>query len=202
MPKEIRAVFNLDEYEKKRRRVNQIVKENRDKVLDDFKEKSKFIAPSVFYYKHDIFKKTINETDDYSFDKKVAKRNEYYTQFGEGLHNYIINYCNSLSLAKMIHHIASELKYNCNTIKISYTKDISDICGSNRTFYYIIDKLCEIKLLCKTNKDFLYVVNHNFLFKGDFNLFIKLYDRKYENLQVCDFYDEKGRIIIPDDYGK
>ena len=195
-------IYNSDDYEKKRRKVNQVVNENRNKIADDFDEKAKFIAPSIFYYKHDIFRKTINETIDYAFDKKIAKRNEYYTQFGEGLHNYIINYCNSLPLAKMIHHIASELKYNSNTIRLSYNKEIGDMCGSNKTFYNIINKLCEIKLLCKTDKDFLYVVNHNFLFKGDFNMFIALYDKKYENLQVCDFYDDKGRIIMPKNYGK
>lgn len=75
---------------------------------------------------------------------------------------------------------------------------------STRSFYNAINALlrpavpypCEgdnFALLAATTKKSIYVVNHNFIFRGNYDEFVTLYELKFPN--GCKL-DSKGRVII------
>ena len=50
-----------------------------------------------------------------------------------------------------------------------------------------------LKLLARTTKKSIYVVNHNIIFKGKLEKFIEIYKEKFPN--PCEL-DSKGKVII------
>ena len=75
---------------------------------------------------------------------------------------------------------------------------------SARSFYNAINALLRpalpypcagdnLALLAATTKKSIYVVNHNFIFRGNYDEFVTLYELKFPN--GCKL-DSKGRVII------
>lgn len=88
----------------------------------------------------------------------------------------------------MEENIKNILNNNYNKI-IDNTKAIQHLI---RPINNIIDNTNSIYLLAKSNIKNLYVVNHNIIFKGNYNCFIDL-SKEYNNIGN-DIFDKNGNI--------
>lgn len=98
-------------------------------------------------------------------------------------------------------YIFSNINENSNIIKFNiddinnYNKIIDNTKAIQhliRPINNIIDNTNSIYLLAKTNIKNLYVVNHNIIFKGNYNCFIDL-SKEYNNIGN-DIFDKNGNI--------
>lgn len=101
------------------------------------------------------------------------------------------------SVYSMAMQIAYILEPNTNLVKI--TKEVSSALYSRngkpaRYWTTVIKILQEYGFLVRTNQKSTYVINHNFIFKGDLNLFAKQYKEMYGNYKGA--YNESGNFII------
>lgn len=97
----------------------------------------------------------------------------------------------------IISYIIVNLPINCNYIEFT-NKNISDFYKTfdGRTYTAAINELVNKKVIRLTNRKSLYIVNHNYIFKGNIIKFIENYNKKYEN--IVPSLDENGNIIIED----
>ena len=87
------------------------------------------------------------------------------------------------------------IKFNIDDINNNYNKIIDNTKAIKhliRPINNIIDNTNSIYLLAKTNIKNLYVVNHNIIFKGNYNCFIDL-SKEYNNIGN-DIFDKNGNI--------
>lgn len=100
---------------------------------------------------------------------------------------------NKLAL-QLIFHIGKNIKYNSNVIEFSYDDIIFRYKCDRHTINDTLNILIDTNVIRKTNVQSRFVVNHNYIFRGDFTLFVKTYEFLY-NGEYAEL-DEKGRIII------
>lgn len=104
----------------------------------------------------------------------------------------------------LVGYIGTKLKYNSNYVELLEEEFCTATKVSPRTFYNAMDALVRsesntpvagdcTKLLAKTTKRGIYVVNHNLIFKGNFDFFLEVLKEKYPN--GCEL-DSKGRVIL------
>lgn len=106
--------------------------------------------------------------------------------------------------ALIVGYIIEHIEYNSNIIKIS-EEDFKQYSGMEKnSFYDGLNKLLRpdspyvcagdsIKVLARTTKKSIYVVNHNFIFKGKIERFVEMYKEKFPN--PCEL-DSRGKVII------
>lgn len=110
--------------------------------------------------------------------------------------------CPTASL--LIMYIIANLKMSTNAVEIPE----KDFCYyakcSDRQFYRALESIvrpecdhpCEednFSLLARTNRKSIYVVNHNFIYRGNYDEFVTIYEQKFPD--GCKL-DSKGRVII------
>lgn len=104
----------------------------------------------------------------------------------------------------VIAYILKNIQLYCNYVEISEKEFVNWSGISARSFYNAINALLRpalpypcagdnLALLAATTKKSIYVVNHNFIFKGNYDEFVTLYELKFPN--GCKL-DSKGRVII------
>lgn len=104
----------------------------------------------------------------------------------------------------VIAYILKNIQLYGNYVEISEKEFVNWSGISARSFYNAINALlrpavpypCEgdnFALLAATTKKSIYVVNHNFIFRGNYDEFVTLYELKFPN--GCKL-DSKGRVII------
>lgn len=108
------------------------------------------------------------------------------------------------SAALIAGYIIKHLYYNSNIIRIT-EEDFKSYSGmSGRSFYEGLNSILRpecpticagdsIKLLARTTKKSVYVVNHNIIFKGRLDRFVEMYKDKFPN--PCEI-DSKGKIVL------
>lgn len=105
------------------------------------------------------------------------------------------------SVKTLICYIAANIEYMSN--KIELNEDII-----NRTTLNVdklkvaIRILKENEYIISTTKKGLYVVNHNHIFFGDYNKFIKAYIKLYRKSLRPEVTYDGSKIILPKNYGK
>lgn len=104
----------------------------------------------------------------------------------------------------IIMYIIGHIKLYGNTIELK-EQDFINWCGCTRkSFYNGLNALLRpavphpcaadnMSLLAATTRKSIYVVNHNFIFRGNYDEFITLYELKFPN--GCKL-DSRGRVII------
>lgn len=99
--------------------------------------------------------------------------------------------------SNIISYIIVNLPINCNYLEFTL-KDIIDFYKNinAHTYSAAIKELVNKKVIRLTNRKSLYIVNHNYIFKGNIIKFIENYNKKYEN--IVPSLDENGNIIIED----
>lgn len=104
----------------------------------------------------------------------------------------------------IIAYILKNIQLYGNYVKISEKEFVNWSGISTRSFYNAINALLRpavphpcagdnLALLAATTKKSIYVVNHNFIFRGNYDEFVTLYELKFPN--GCKL-DSKGRVII------
>ena len=104
----------------------------------------------------------------------------------------------------VIAYILKNIQSYGNYVEISEKEFVNWSGISARSFYNAINALLRpalpypcagdnLALLAATTKKSIYVVNHNFIFKGNYDEFVTLYELKFPN--GCKL-DSKGRVII------
>lgn len=113
-------------------------------------------------------------------------------------------YSKSSTSALLVMFIIKHMKMGTNIIEIKE----EDFCKysncSPRAFYNAIDAVIRpecnhpctgdtLALLARTTKKGIYVVNHNFIYRGNYDEFVTIYEEKFPN--GCKL-DNKGRVIL------
>ena len=104
----------------------------------------------------------------------------------------------------VIAYILKNIQLYGNYVEISEKEFVNWSGISARSFYNAINALLRpalpypcagdnLALLAATTKKSIYVVNHNFIFRGNYDEFVTLYELKFPN--GCKL-DSKGRVII------
>ena len=104
----------------------------------------------------------------------------------------------------IIAYIIKNIQLYGNYVEISEKEFVNWSGISTRSFYNAINALLRpavphpcagdnLALLAATTKKSIYVVNHNFIFRGNYDEFVTLYELKFPN--GCKL-DSKGRVII------
>lgn len=104
----------------------------------------------------------------------------------------------------IIAYIFKNIQLYGNYVEISEKEFVNWSGISARSFYNAINALLRpavpypcagdnLALLAATTKKSIYVVNHNFIFRGNYDEFVTLYELKFPN--GCKL-DSKGRVII------
>lgn len=104
----------------------------------------------------------------------------------------------------VIAYILKHIQLYGNYVEISEKEFVNWSGISARSFYNAINALLRpalpypcagdnLALLAATTKKSIYVVNHNFIFRGNYDEFVTLYELKFPN--GCKL-DSKGRVII------
>lgn len=101
----------------------------------------------------------------------------------------------------LICYIAANIEYGSNKIEIK-----EDILNRTTLTYkrlkVAIHNLIEKEYIASTTKKGLYVVNHNHIFYGDYNKFIRVYVKLYRKALKPETTYNGKKIILPEDYGK
>lgn len=104
----------------------------------------------------------------------------------------------------VIAYILKNIQLYGNYVEISEKEFVNWSGISARSFYNAINALLRpalpypcagdnLALLAATTKKSIYVVNHNFIFRGNYDEFVTLYELKFPN--GCKL-DSRGRVII------
>ena len=104
----------------------------------------------------------------------------------------------------VIAYILKNIQLYGNYVEISEKEFVNWSGISARSFYNALNALLRpalpypcagdnLALLAATTKKSIYVVNHNFIFRGNYDEFVTLYELKFPN--GCKL-DSKGRVII------
>lgn len=104
----------------------------------------------------------------------------------------------------IIAYILKNIQLYGNYVEMSEKEFVNWSGISARSFYNAINALLRpavpypcagdnLALLAATTKKSIYVVNHNFIFRGNYDEFVTLYELKFPN--GCKL-DSKGRVII------
>lgn len=96
----------------------------------------------------------------------------------------------------IIDYICYNIAWCSNAIKFTMEDIMSFHKMDEHSYYRALDELINVNFLRKTTKKSVYIINHNYLFKGSLHDFVEIYRIAYpEPAQL----NEDGRIIIDDD---
>lgn len=104
----------------------------------------------------------------------------------------------------LVNYIIGKIQLYGNFVELTEKDFISWSGASRDSFYRALNALLRptcpnpcagdnIALLAATTRKSIYIVNHNFIFRGNYDEFITLYELKYPN--GCKL-DSRGRVII------
>ena len=164
------------------------------------KVKKELIVPTIFnidYNKtpgkeHEL---TADDTDavfKFISDTKIKRESYYCTNDNFYI---LVEDMNALQI-RIILYIAAKLKYNSNVFEADYedmSKELNVAPNTvQKAFIGITDGYNQI--ISKTNKPKTYLINHNVIFKGKLEDFIRDYNVMYDGRKAS--FDAKGRVII------
>ena len=149
------------------------------------------------------FKSNIKEKEFISTAKQVKLGN--YCICMQSIGDMFPYWQNKSAYANLvIAYILKNIQSYGNYVEISEKEFVNWSGISARSFYNAINALLRpalpypcagdnLALLAATTKKSIYVVNHNFIFRGNYDEFVTLYELKFPN--GCKL-DSKGRVII------
>lgn len=98
---------------------------------------------------------------------------------------------------KLLNYIIMTIGYNTNTYSFNYEDLANRLSVNVDTVRHYITSFIGIKsndIIVKTNCNNLYIINHNLIFKGDFEKFKADYYKLYKDINPP--IDERGRVLI------
>ena len=125
-------------------------------------------------------------------------------------HNMVYRFMrriNSHPAVKLLGYIGETIGFNTNKIIINpNNEEIKELIKDRHEFYKAIDYLekyvylndkgeCVYKgIICKTTKPHVYVVNHEIIFKGNYDSFVDTYMNNYNDVGIL--IDDRGRVVL------
>lgn len=93
-------------------------------------------------------------------------------------------------------YISCHLDYNSNVFVADYERIANDLHLSLSRIKNLFTELLAIpnQIIARTNIAKVYLINHNVLFRGNYDEFIEIYNALYDGEQAC--FDLKNRVII------
>lgn len=174
---------------------------NKKIILRKVQETKKVLAeviPSPFFIEPELQERDVvhNEAQKLKVIQGFYERHGY-SQISESVHDFIKYRCNSIVVCRLISHIATKLKFHSNKIVLNpTTNEIKELCPSETNFNKYITILEQEWIIRRTNKQCVYVVNHEKIFKGSYSTFIDVYMDTYKDIPLM--FDERGRIRLDD----
>lgn len=106
-------------------------------------------------------------------------------------------------LSRLLLYIINNATINSNKIILDFNNnDIKEISTSNIELNYLIDKLEEYNIIRRTTINNIYILNHNIIFRGDIETFVKAYTIIYETNNIELTIDSKVILDNTIDYAK
>lgn len=94
----------------------------------------------------------------------------------------------------LFNYICRNLAYMSNVIEFTESA-ITEYYGiSPHTFYKALQTLYTANVIKPTTRKSVYIVNHNYIFRGNYTEFIQLYKEMYSDKDVI--VNEDGKIVL------
>lgn len=155
------------------------------------------VLPTTFNTQIDVIAKELTEDleigDEYKLIKKVLK-NKNFALYEVDLEDVRVKVSSTAS--KIIGYIVKYVDFNVNYIYFTYNNVNAYAHIDNNAYAKAISELVTHNVIQITNRRSLYIVNHNYIFKGNIIRFIDKYNKKY-NGELASL-NEKGEIILKD----
>lgn len=173
-----------------------------NKAKAEFDNGVKHIKPTIFNKDYTINTKSSSSYIDaintkVSFDKETINSDEFVK-----IHPLLISMLlgKGESVLAVLGFFIQSLNYNSNCIHATINEISSTMAISDKSVREGIDYLCYKKVIAKTTIQSEYIINHNIIFKGKIEDFVKAYNKLYDGKYAET--DSKGKIIISKDIVK
>lgn len=170
-----------------------------NKAKAEFDNGIKHIKPTIFNKDYTINTKSSFSYIDsintkVSFDKEIMNSDEFVK-----IHPLLISMLlgKGESVLAVLGFFIQSLNYNSNCIHATINEISSTMAISDKSIREGIDYLCQRKVIAKTTIQSEYIINHNIIFKGKIEDFVKAYNKLYDGKYAET--DSKGKIIISKD---
>lgn len=165
----------------------------RRKVIETRKRLNK-IVQSPFEINNTL--KTVYQNNIVDNNKKyIITRQDYYRNFVTINIDFINNMKYFDKGANTIFiHICKNIDFNSNVIKFTEKDIIDEYSISVETFYNGLNVLYNFDVIKPTTRKSVYIVNHNYIFRGNYTEFIQLYKEMYNDKDVI--VNEDGKIVL------
>lgn len=167
----------------------------REKADKAFIEKAQIIAPTIFDIP--VSEKEVMYNTELQNNSVITVVDKLYSsspfvRISDRIYFHLYN-LNSSDI-RLVLYIISLLKFNSNIVEIDKQKAAKAIGLTESTLRNTIGNIIRANILVATDEDNIFVINHNIIFKGDYNEFIKNYIGLYDALPAEK--DGFGRIKI------
>lgn len=167
----------------------------RERAERAFIEKSQIIAPTVFDIP--ISEKEVIYNTELQNNSIISVIDKTYTstpfvRISDRIYFHLYNL--NASDIRLVLYIIGLLKFNSNIIELDKLKASKAIGITEATLKNTIANVIKANILVATDEDNIFVINHNIIFKGDYNEFIKNYIGLYHTLPAEK--DGFGRIKL------
>lgn len=167
----------------------------KDKAEKAFIDKAQIIAPTIFDIP--VSEKEVVYNTELQNSSVISVVDKTYTSspFVRVSDRIYFNLYNlNASDIRLVLYIIGLLKFNSNIIEIDKLKASRAIGITEATLKNTIANVIKANILVATDEDNIFVINHNIIFKGDYNEFIKNYIGLYNALPAEK--DGFGRIKL------
>lgn len=148
------------------------------KFVDAQKERIAEVASNIAPTIYNINKLGIKDRDYVGVAMEILDKERYFNEATLHLFNYI---CRNLA-------------YMSNVIEFTESA-ITEYYGiSTHTFYKALQTLYTANVIKPTTRKSVYIVNHNYIFRGNYTEFIQLYKEMYSDKDVI--VNEDGKIVL------
>lgn len=148
------------------------------RFVDSQKERIAEVASNIAPTTYNINKLGIKGRDCVGVAMEVLDKERYFNEAALHLFNYI---CRNLS-------------YMSNVIEFTESSITEYYNIKPHTFYKALQTLYTANVLKPTTRKSVYIVNHNYIFRGNYTEFIQLYKEMYSDKDVI--VNEDGKIVL------
>lgn len=167
----------------------------KDKAEKAFIDKAQIIAPTIFDIP--VSEKEVTYNTELQNNSVISVVDKTYTstpfvRVSDRIYFHLYNL--NASDIRLVLYIIGLLKFNSNIIELDKLKASRAIGITEATLKNTIANVIKANILVATDEDNIFVINHNIIFKGDYNEFIKNYIGLYNALPAEK--DGFGRIKL------
>ena len=167
-----------------------------NKAKEEFDRGAKYIKPTIFNKDYESDKiSTTSFIDDINTEVSFTKDKINSEEFIK-IHPLLISNLvdKGASVIAVLGFFMQTIKYNSNCVHATVNEIMSTMNLSDKSVREAIDYLCQKQVIAKTTIQSEYIINHNLIFKGSIEKFVKAYNKLYDGKYAQT--DSKGKVII------